>query len=430
MSTNPLPTHRPAASAQLQVSPLLIAESIGQRSGTVRRANLAAIVRELHLRGPQSRSELVARTGLTRTAIRALIGELVAGGVLTEERGAPDGAPGRPSPLVRPRSQDWFALALEIRVDSLAAALVGLGGEILAQQSIERPRAHLSPEAIVADLAELTSMILPPGERDVPIAIGVAVAGLVRRDDGTVLMAPNLGWRDAPLARLIEASLGTHRPVLVGNEADLGAMAELRRGAARGADDLVFVSGEVGVGGGIIVGGQPLGGVAGFAGEVGHMPVNPHGRACHCGSTGCWETEIGERALLQLAGRPEDGGPDEVDRVLTAAGDGDPQAIAAFRGVGGWLGIGLAGLVNVLNPRVIVLGGLFARAYPFIAPELDRQLRRKGLAGPRSLVRVAPADLGVDAPLVGAAELALEPFLVDPAAWLGPRARLAVGAGA
>jgi predicted NBD/HSP70 family sugar kinase len=412
------------------VSPLFITESIGQRSGTVRRANLSAIVREVHLRGPQSRSELVARTGLTRTAIRALIGELVAGGVLSEERGAPDGAPGRPSPLVRPRSQDWFALALEIRVDSLAAALVGLGGQILAQQGIERPREHLSPEAIVNDLAELTSMLLPQADRDVPIAIGVAVAGLVRREDGTVLMAPNLGWRDVPLARRIAGSLGTNRPVLVGNEADLGAMAELRRGAARGADDLVFVSGEVGVGGGIIVGGQPLGGVAGFAGEVGHIPVNPDGRPCHCGSTGCWETEIGERALLRLAGRPEDGGPDEVDRVLAAAGDGDAAAIAAFRAVGGWLGIGLAGLVNVLNPRVIVLGGLFARAHPFIAPELDRQLRRKGLAGPRALVRVAPADLGVDAPLVGAAELALEPFLVDPAAWLGPRARLAVGAGA
>ena len=409
---------------------MLFPESIGQRSGTVRRANLAAIVRELHLRGPQSRSELVARTGLTRTAIRALIGELVAGGILVEERGAPDGAPGRPSPRVRPRSRDVFVLALEIRVDSLAAALVGLGGEIIAQASIARPREHLSVDTIVADLAGLTDRLLPPAEREAPIAVGVAVAGLVRRQDGIVLMAPNLGWRDVPLAERIAVAIGTQRPVFVANEADLGAMAELRRGAARGADDLLFISGEVGVGGGIIIDGQPLTGVAGFAGEVGHMPVNPNGRACHCGSIGCWETEVGEQALLRLVGRAGDGGPDEVDRVLAAAAAGDPQARTAFDEIGRWLGIGLAGLVNLLNPRVIVLGGLFARAYPFIDRALDRELGRMALKGPRGLVRVAPAALGIDAPLVGAAELALEPFVADPAGWLGPRAQLATAAGA
>lgn len=409
---------------------MLIAESIGQRSGTVRRANLAAIVREVHLRGPQSRSELVARTGLTRTAIRALIGELVAGDLLVEERGAPDGAPGRPSPLVRPRSHDVFVLALDVRVDSLAAALVGLGGEVLAQSRIQRPREHLSADAIVADLVALTRTMLLVAEADAPLAVGVAVAGVVRRANGLVLMAPNLGWRDVPLAEHLARALGTQRPVLVGNEADLGAMAELRRGAARGADDLLFVSGEVGVGGGIIIDGQPLAGVAGFAGEIGHIPVNPTGRACHCGSVGCWETEIGERALLRLTGRPEDGGPDAVDAVLAAAAAGSPQELAALDEIGRWLGVGLAGLVNILNPRVIVLGGLFARAYPFLDRALDRELGRMALKGPRGLVRVAPADLGIDAPLVGAAELALEPFLADPAGWLGPRAQLATAAGA
>src|SRR5690349_20248811 len=105
---------------------------VGQRSETVRRANLGAIVRELHLRGPQSRSELVARTGLTRTAIRALIGELVAGDLFLEERAAPIGQPGRPSPLVRPREAGVVVLALRIAVDSLAAALVGVGGTPIA----------------------------------------------------------------------------------------------------------------------------------------------------------------------------------------------------------------------------------------------------------------------------------------------------------
>jgi predicted NBD/HSP70 family sugar kinase len=403
---------------------------VGQRSETVRRANLGAIVRELHLRGPQSRSELVARTGLTRTAIRALIGELVAGDLFLAERGAPVGQPGRPSPLVRPREAGVVVLAVSIAEDSLAAAQVGIGGEPIASVRIPRPRGHLSLDAIVEDLRELVSGLPVDAHRAAIIGIGVAMAGLVRRDDGSVSSAPNLGWRDAPLGERLPAAFGLDVPIHVANEADLAAVAELRRGAARGADDLLLIWGEVGVGGGIIVDGKALTGVAGYAGEVGHMPVNPGGATCGCGSIGCWETEIGERALLRLAGRPVDGGPDEVDALLRAAAEGEPGALVALAHVGRWVGIGLSGLVNLLNPRVIVLGGLFARAYSYMEPAILAELDRLALRGPKELARIAPGALDVDAPLLGAAELALEPFLADPAARLGPRAQLVAAAGA
>jgi predicted NBD/HSP70 family sugar kinase len=404
---------------------------IGQRSETVRRANLSAIMRELHLRGPQSRSELVARTGLTRTAIRALIGELAAGDLVVEERGSPAGAPGRPSPLVRPRSGRVVVLAIMIAVDSLAAALVDVGGAPLARVRIPRPRGHLTVDEIVDDVRDLARS-LPAFEahRDAIVGIGVAMAGLVRRTDGTVSSAPNLGWRDAPLGERLATALGLDVPIHVANEADLAAVAELRRGSARGADDLLLIWGEVGVGGGVIVDGRALTGVAGYAGEVGHMPVNPAGMTCGCGSVGCLETEIGERALLRLAGRDENGGLDEIDLVVAAAHAGDPASLAALAHVGKWLGIGLAGLVNILNPRVIVLGGLFARTYTFIEAAILAELDRMALRGPRGLVRLTPAALATDAPLFGAAELALEPFLADPAVWLGPRELLATAASA
>jgi predicted NBD/HSP70 family sugar kinase len=397
---------------------------IGQRSETVRRANLGAIVREVHLRGPQSRSELVARTGLTRTAIRALIGELVASELFVEQRGAPVGVPGRPSPLIRPHADRVVVLALAIAVDSLAAALVGIGGAPIAKIRIPRPRGHLSLDAIVDDLAGLVAKLPIESHRGQVVGIGVAMAGLVRRTDGSVSSAPNLGWRDAPLGERLPRALELDVPIHVANEADLAAVAELRRGAARGADDLLLIWGEVGVGGGIVVDGDAMTGVAGYAGEVGHIPLNPAGTTCSCGSVGCWETEIGERALLRLAGRPVDGGPDEVDGVLGAAADGEPGALAALAHIGRWLGIGLSGLVNILNPRVIVLGGLFARAYSYIDGAIVAELDRMALPGPRALVRIAPGSLDIDAPLIGAAELALEPFLADPAAWLTPRAQL------
>ncbi len=404
---------------------------VGQRSETVRRANLAAIVRELHARGPLSRSELVARTGLTRSAIRGLIGEFAAAGLVTEERATPLGTPGRPSPVVRPEAERVIALALEISVDSLAAALVGLGGTILAEVRVDRPRAHVSVETIVADLAVLANSILVPARRRAAvIGVGVAVAGIVRRSDGFVWMAPNLGWRDVPLGRQLTEALALSVPLDIANEADLGAIAEFRRGAARGADHLLYVSGDVGVGGGIIVDGRPLTGVAGYGGEIGHMAVNPGGVRCGCGAVGCWETEVGAAALLRRAGRPVDGGRSGVDAVLAAAAAGESVALAALDETADWLGVGLAGLVNLFNPRLVVFGGLMGRLYPFIEERVRTVLDERSLRAPRELVSLTASGLGDEAPLLGAAELAFEPLLVDPARWLGPRPGLQARASA
>jgi predicted NBD/HSP70 family sugar kinase len=398
-------------------------DAIGQRSETVRRANLSAIVRELHASGPVSRSELVARTGLTRSAIRALIGEFVAAGMVAEERATPLGTPGRPSPLVRLKPGGAVVLALEIAVDSLAVAVVGLGGQVLELVRVDRPRGHFSVEETVDDLAEQAKNVVRarPTTQDALIGIGVAIVGVVRRTDGFVSMAPNLGWRDVPLGERLAGVLDLRVPISVANDADLGALGELRRGVAMGERDVLFIHGEVGVGGGIIVDGQPLTGAAGYGGEVGHIPVNPSGASCRCGSVGCWETEIGENALLLRAGHAPGGGRSEVDAVLREAAAGSPASLSALDNVGRWLGFGLAGLVNVFNPRLVVLGGLFGRIYPFVASTVQGELDRRALPAPRGLVRVVPAMLGLDAPLLGAAELAFEPLLADPAAWLRPR---------
>ena len=399
-------------------------EASGQRSETVRRANLSTIVRELHTRGPLSRSDLVCSTGLTRGAIRGLIGQLAVAGLVREERSAPVGTPGRPSPLVRPRHDRATVLALDIAVDSIGAALVGFGGQVIDHVRVDRARGHFSAERITADLAKLALPLIDRhAARDSLLGIGVAMVGVVRLGDGLVRLAPNLGWQDVPLGELLARRLRLGLPVTVANEADLGALAEHRRGVAAGIDDVLYLSGEVGVGGGLIIGGQPLIGAAGYAGEVGHMPVNPVGATCRCGSTGCWETEVGERALLRRAGRPTSSGRAAVDDVIASAEGGSARALAALSETGEWLGIGLAGLVNLFNPTLVVLGGLFGRMAPFVADEVEEALDRRALRAPREVVRVVPTSLGADATLIGAAENAFEPFLVDPAAWLSPRAR-------
>jgi predicted NBD/HSP70 family sugar kinase len=390
-------------------------EAVGQRSETVRRSNLSAIVRAVHLRGQLSRSELVAHTGLTRSAIRGLIGELVEGGLLMETRSAPDGAPGRPSPLVRPDTEGASVVALEINVDSLAAARVGLGGTIGELVRVDRPRAHVTLDEIVADLVELAEPMLATVKHEGLVGIGVAVAGVVRRRDGLVRLAPNLGWTDQPLGDRIGRAIRTDAPIAIANEADLGGLAEHRRGAAIGEANVVYVAGEVGVGGHVTVGGQPLEGAAGYAGEIGHMVVNPAGAACACGSFGCWETEIGELAMLVRAGRSPSGGRAAVDELIGAAIAGEPAARASVAHVGTWLGVGVASLINIFDPTLVVLGGILGRIQPLVRPELDAALRRHALSAARELVGVVPGALGVDAPIIGAAELAFEPMLADPA---------------
>ena len=389
----------------------------GHRSATVRRANLSVIMRELHRSGGSSRSDLVDHAGLTRSAVRDLGGELASLGLAREERAVSRGRPGRPSAWGRPEPTGAVVLALEIAVDSLAVAAVGLGGQVSDEVRAERRRGRVSFDQTVEDLTALARAVrdrMP--ERDTLIGIGVAVAGIVRRSDGFVRLAPNLGWTDVPLGVRVAEAMTPGPTVSVANEADLGALAELWRGAAVHKRDVLFISGEVGVGGGLIVDGRPLMGTSGYGGEVGHIPVNPAGVACRCGSFGCWETEVGEGMLLTRAGRSPGGGREAVDAVLEEAAAGSPAAIAALEEVGRWLGVGLAGLVNVFDPELVVLGGRLERIYPFVITALRNELERRALPVSRQLVSIVPARLGGNAALLGAAELAFEPLLSDPAA--------------
>jgi predicted NBD/HSP70 family sugar kinase len=362
--------------------------------------------------GPLSRSDLAEWTGLNRSTVGDLVGDLVARGLVTERRASPTGVPGRPSPIVEVVPERVVVLAIEIFPDTLGAALVGLGGAILARSSAPRDRAPRPPAVDITALAELCCPLL-----DSPVAAGlsavsVAVAGVVR-EDGVVVVAPNLEWRDAAIADPLRHELDIDVPVLVANDADLATLAELTRGAGVGSRDFVGLWGEVGVGAGIVVGGTLIRGRAGFAGEVGHLPVRPGGRPCHCGSRGCWETEVGEDGVLRAVGIDGEGGPLVIDRIVAAAEAGDPRTLDGLRSIGRWLGIGLVGLANTLDPDRIALGGMFGRFHPYVRESIASELasRRWMAAGH---VEIVAARLRQDAPLLGAAEVALESVLEDP----------------
>jgi predicted NBD/HSP70 family sugar kinase len=392
--------------------------ALGRRRGAtgdeLRRHNLAVVLTRLHLSGPLSRSELTARTGLNRSTVADLLGELTALGLVEERPGTPTSGPGRPSPVVRTRPEGAAVLAVELAVDSLAVATVGLGGHVFNRLRVERPRARFSPQETSQDVAKLAGPLLAslPFEH-VLTGVGVAVVGVTRRSDGFVHVAPNLRWRDVPLGDLLAEELGLGLPVVVANEADLGALGEQRRGVRPGIADLVYLSGEVGIGIGVITGGHPLLGAAGYAGEAGHTLINPNGRTCRCGAVGCWETEAGETALLQRAGL--DGGSQGLDRLLERAAVREERARVAIAETGRWLGLGVGDLINLFNPELVVLGGLYHRLFGLLEASVLAGVHERVLSAPGAMAAIVRSGLGIDAPLLGAAEMVLSQVLGDPA---------------
>lgn len=381
----------------------------------VRRHNLARMLRYLHVDGAKSRSELVAFSGLNRSTVGVLVSELSDVGLVYEGAGSP-GQVGRPSLMVQPVAESAIVLAFDIRVERTIVAVVGLGGHVLLRKEQRHRRSHYSAEAAVRTIVALTAQALDTAPAGAAwVGVGVGVPGVVDHADGRVRLAPNLGWSDVALADLVREALTEELswcpPVLINNDADLGAMAEVARGAGTHSRNLIYVSGEVGIGGGIIIDGRLMSGAGGYGGEVGHMVVNPAGVLCRCGATGCWETEIGRDAVVRAAGL--DGEQAEVADVIAAAADGNVQARRAIDEVGSWLGLGLTNLVNLFNPEVIVLGGHLRLLLPLVSGDVLRQLHF-ALPAPREQARVEVSGLNGDSSLLGAAESAFDGLLGDP----------------
>lgn len=309
-------------------------------------------------------------------------------------------------------------LAADVAVGQVSMALIGLGGALLERCS--RQLHDASATTVAGVLADLGRELLGRA-RAAPrvVGLGVSIPGVVRIGDGHVRFAPNLGWVDQPLGDLLVAALAqrgiTGVRVALANDGDLGVLAEHQRGVARGYDDVVFVEGETGVGCGVICAGRSLRGSGGYAGELGHLTIRRNGLLCRCGARGCWETEIGAGALARALGLPEEVGEAEVGRALRTGG---AATAGRLQDVAEYLGIGLANLVNVFNPRLIVLGGLLRDLYPLLAGQVDEVLAASALRAPAEQVRLVLPELGADAVLLGAGEFACRELLADPAAVL------------
>lgn len=358
----------------------------------VRLGNLRTVLLALVDR-PGSRADLAARTGLTKATLSNLTEPLLANGVLVEEPATLAGV-GRPSKPLRFHPGGPMAVGVEINVEHLAVETLGLDGEPVRRHRVPADNRDATPDEVLDRVTTLIREAVADSPRPL-LGVGLAVPGVVH--DGVVVRAPNLPKLvGAPLAAALSERLAV--AVELDNEANLAALAHLWPRHLAG-EDFVHVSAEVGIGAGVVLGGEVYRGVSGFAGELGHVVIERDGELCTCGSRGCVERYAGLDVMLREAGRRR------LDSLVKALDAGDERAHESVRKAGQALGVGLATLMNLFDVPTVVLGGSYALLHKHLSAAVQSEMDVRVLAGGERHTRLLASPLGEFAVVRGAAGL-------------------------
>ncbi|MCG5219534.1 ROK family transcriptional regulator [Streptosporangium sp. KLBMP 9127] len=382
----------------------------------VRATNLAVVLRFVREHAPCSRADIAASTGLNKATVSSLVADLI-DRRLVRETGLTENRVGRPATMLVLDGSPYAAAGIEVNVDYLTAVAVDLSGQRLLSWRRSFPGATATASQAVAAVAALARRAvnrMVKEERQV-LGLAIAVPGLIDVD-GRVRIAPNLGWHDVDLTGdLTKALRDPGFPVQVDNDANLGALAEHRFGPLGGVDNLLYLTGEVGVGAGVILDGRLRRGGRGYSGEIGHIQIDPAGPVCNCGRTGCLEAVAGIGAVIGKVASGTPGAPvspaevePEIDEVVRLARNGDTATLAALAEIGGNLGKGVAILANVLNPEVVVLGGYYVPLAPWVLPAAQAEVRRRTIAPEAGGCRIVASTLGYGAAALGGAARVLD----------------------
>ncbi|MET0952657.1 MAG: ROK family transcriptional regulator [Aeromicrobium sp.] len=384
----------------------------GAPAGTehLRRQNTGLVLRSLRSDGPATRTELARRTGLAKATVGTIVGTLEAGGVVAEDDSVPSGR-GRPGRPVTLTGESIIGLGLEVNVDYVAAVALDLAGRVKVVETRPVTTAGTPPSAreLIGLATDVRSALLASGHT--VVGATVAVPGLVAHDNRTVSWAPNLGWNGRQLATELEAAFDGSCPTTVDNDANCAALAEASHGVAANVRDSLYITGTIGIGAGIVQDGRLMRGGAGFAGEVGHMPIGDPDATCGCGRRGCWEASIGLRAMLLGVGMPERATPLQTATAVAERAETDPAVRVALESLGHDLGRGLATLAAVLDPSAIVLGGYFVPLGEHVVPAAAAVLAERLPTAGIHLPEIRLSSLGIHGAALGAAEDALAEVL-------------------
>ena len=388
----------------------------GATNQNLRAHNLSLALRHILANpGAINRAGIAAQTGISRATMSRLVDELIATGLVEEsDDKLSTGGRGRPTSVLSPASGTVIALGLQVNISVLGAYLVDLSGNVLARETLEGDFSGSDPQATLRKLARMGRRVLREGREEGTTFLGSALAlpGLVSGD--TLVTAPNLGWKNIPFDELTHPLHDLH-VTLIANEADLAAfaVAHPRPGVPEGPASFIFVSGEVGIGGGLVINHQPLSGAHGWSGEIGHICVEPQGNVCSCGARGCLETIAGLKALCRAAGLEDESSA----RELTQLAGHSAKAQDALANAGHALGQALAGVVNTVDISQVYLGGLVAETALYLLPTLHEELETRVLQAPWYAPAIDILPSSEDLSLRGGAFQILERILDDPIHW-------------
>ncbi|RAV04202.1 ROK family protein [Paenibacillus sp. YN15] len=398
----------------------------------MKKINKSIVLELLRKASPLSRAEVAKTTGLTKATVSTLVAELMEENLLYEI-GTGESSGGRKPVMLVFRQEAGYAVGVDLGVRDIHAVLTDLKGTII-HETRSSLRGMNSPEQVLGRLKECLRRLMnkAPASPYGVVGIGVGVPGITD-DQGTVLFAPNLGWRNVPLQSMLEAEFKV--PVIIDNEANAGAVGEKEFGIGRNVSNLIYISVGIGIGSGIILKDELYRGASGYSGEMGHITVHADGRPCRCGNVGCWELYASEQAILAEAEAllsPDDAGnaeaearPEADDSASEAPRQAELEALAAladsgneaaqelFRRTGRYLGVGIVNIINTFNPELIIIGNRFTLAERWLAPSVREVIQERALPYHRERLRLEFAGLGLRSCVAGAASLAVSGFFAE-----------------
>jgi len=391
----------------------------------VRELNRSIILNQVRTCSPLSRADLAAITGLNKTTVSSLVDELIAHGFV-REIGSTASAGGRPAMMLELDPAAGYIIGAEIGVGYLNVALTDFRAAILWKRQALFSESD-SQRQVVNQVIALLRQAVRQGEHTGTrlLGIGLSIPALVDVTSATLIYAPNLGWCDVPLRQILSAKFDA--PIFVDNDANAAALAERYMGAAQSVDNFVYVVANVGIGVGIVLGGQVFHGATGYAGEAGHVTLDPNGPLCHCGNRGCWERLASQRALIERVQKAIQAGQSSsisamseganglsLQIVLEAARQGDAVVRRALEETGEYLGIGIANLINTFNPDLVAFGGMLSLAEEFLAPVIQRTVSQRAMSGPREVAQFVVSTFKSDACVMGGVALVMHDILSHP----------------
>ncbi len=394
----------------------------------IRELNLSLVLRHIHNEVSLSRAKIAHITGLNKSTVSSLVESLLAHNLI-HETGTNSGSAGRPAILLEINPRAGGIIGAELGVDFVAVVLTDFTGNILwRQRKITNPKD--APEKTLSHTLDLIRKATDFSKKQklYLFGIGLSTPGTVDLDEGVLIFAPNLHWRNIPLRKFFSEQTGLK--VFIENDANASAIAEHLFGVAKQSKNFIFVFAGVGIGGGLFLNGELYRGNNGYAGELGHSPImaEPFQSPCHCGNRGCWETYANQYSIIQRVQArlevkrnsiiprlmEEQNAPLSISIVKQAADAGDEEAIDSLSETGMAMGLGFANLINIFNPEKIILGGPLSIIGNYLLPSIKETVIKHSLPEISPKVEILPSSFEADASLIGAISIVVDDILSNP----------------